>query len=200
MSRALVGPRVSRPTNPRRRFALQFLAIAVGGQACASTRIPPTDSALKRSQCEAASIETRRGFQGATLADALQGQVPGLNIVQTGGAGGGGFLSIRGSNSLYSGQPLIYLDGIRMTQITSTGPGGVHSLPLFEYVNVADIDRIEVLRGPAATIQYGSDAADGVIRIFTRQGRGDESTETDSADRCGSPVADTALADTTDLR
>ncbi len=87
-----------------------------------------------------------------------------------------------------------------MTQITSTGLDGVHSLPLFEYVNVADIARIEVLRGPAATIQYGSDAADGVIRIFTRQGRGDELTETDSADRCGSSVADTALVDTTDLR
>lgn len=79
-----------------------------------------------------------------------------------------------------------------MTQITSTGLDGVHSLPLFEYVNVADIDRIEVLRGPTATIQYGSDAADGVIRIFTWQGRGDE--------WCGSSVADTALADTTDLR
>ncbi len=87
-----------------------------------------------------------------------------------------------------------------MTRITSTGLGGVHSLPLFEYVNVADIDRIEVLRGPTATIRYGSDAADGVIRIFTRQGSGDESTETDSADRCGSSVADTALADATDLR
>ncbi len=186
--------------NPSRRFALQFLAIALGGQACASARVPTTDSNLKLSQCEAASIETRRGFQGATLADALQGKVPGLNIVQVGGAGGGGIASIRGSNSLRSGQPLIYLDGIRMTQMTSTGPGGVHSLPLFEYVNVADIDRIEVLRGPTATIRYGSDAADGVIRIFTRQGSGDESTETDSADRCGSSVADTALADTTDLR
>ncbi len=79
-----------------------------------------------------------------------------------------------------------------MTQIMSTGLGGVHSLPLFEYVNVADIDRIEVLRGPTATIQYGSDAADGVIRMFTRQGSGD--------DRCGCAGADTALADTTDLR
>ncbi len=87
-----------------------------------------------------------------------------------------------------------------MTQITSTGLGGVHSLPLFEYVNVADIARIEVLRGPTATIQYGSEAADGVIRIFTRKGRGDESSETDSANRCGNSVADTALADTTDLR
>ena len=124
MSRALVGPRVSRPINPRRRFALQFLAIAVGGQACASARTPRTDSNLRRSNCEAASIETRSGFQGATLADALQGKVPGLNIVQVGGAGGGGFASIRGSNSLRSGQPLIYLDGIRMTQITSTGLGG----------------------------------------------------------------------------
>ncbi len=87
-----------------------------------------------------------------------------------------------------------------MTQITSTGLDGVHSLPLFEYVNVGDIDRIEVLRGPMATIQYGSDAADGVIRIFTRLGSGDDLTETVSGDRCGSSVADTALADTTDLR
>ncbi|MEE9534091.1 MAG: TonB-dependent receptor plug domain-containing protein, partial [Acidimicrobiia bacterium] len=60
---------------------------------------------------------------------------------------------------------------------------GAHSIPLFEYVNVADIDRIEVLRGPAATIEYGSDAADGVIRIYTRRGRGD-GVPADSTSQC----------------
>ena len=163
--------------------AVGVLAIAAAGQACATGGMKTSAASLQRPGCEAASRGARRGFEGATLADALRGKVPGLNIVQVGGAAGGGIASIRGSNSLYSGQPLIYLDGIRMTQITATGLRGAHSIPLFEYINVADIDRIEVLRGPAATIEYGSGAADGVIRIYTRRGRGD-GVPADSTSQC----------------
>ncbi len=163
--------------------AVGVLAIAAAGQACASGGTKTSAASLQRPGCEAASIETGRGFEGATLADAMQGKVPGLNIVQVGGAAGAGFASIRGRNSLRSGQPLVYLDGIRINQITATGLRGAHSIPLFEYVNVADIDRIEVLRGPAATIEYGSGAADGVIRIYPRRGRGD-GVPADSTSQC----------------
>lgn len=183
-----MSPTLIRKNSPYVRYvpcgvAVGVLAIAAVGQACATAGMKTSAASLQRAGCEAASSDTRRGLEGATLADALQGKVPGLNIVQVGGAAGAGFASIRGSNSLRSGQPLVYLDGIRINQITATGLRGAHSIPLFEYVNVADIDRIEVLRGPAATIEYGSGAADGVIRIYTRRGRGD-GVPADSTSQC----------------
>ncbi len=183
MWRALIGRNSPDTRYVPRGVAVGVLAIAVAGQACATGAMKTSAASLQRPGCEAVSSGTRRGLEGATLADALQGKVPGLNIVQVGGAAGAGLASIRGSNSLRSGQPLVYLDGIRINQITATGLRGAHSIPLFEYVNVADIDRIEVLRGPAATIEYGSAAADGVIRIYTRRGRGDGVTA-DSTSQC----------------
>jgi outer membrane cobalamin receptor len=65
--------------------------------------------------------------------------------------------------------PIIVIDNIRVTPLGYQGERGLHSVALLELVDPGDIARVEVLRGPAATIQY-SDAADGVIRIFTRRG------------------------------
>ncbi len=183
MWRALIGKNSPDTRYVRCGVAVGALAIAAVGQACATGGMKTSAASLQRAACEAASSDAPRGLEGATLADALQGKGLGLNIVQVGGAAGAGFASIRGSNSLRSGQPLVYLDGIRINQITATGLRGAHSIPLFEYVNVADIDRIEVLRGPAATIEYGSGAADGVIRIYTRRGRGD-GARADSTSQC----------------
>ena len=49
------------------------------------------------------------------------------------------------------------------------------------FSNLVDIERIEILRGPAATLEYGSAAADGVIRIYTKRGGGDSATPDSSA-------------------
>ena len=106
----------------------------------------------------------------ATLGDLLQGKLPGVNIVQIGGASGGaGRIRLRGVNSVRAKNPIIVIDNIRVTPLNYQGERGLHSIALLEVVNPTDITRVEVLRGPAATIQYG-DAADGVIRIFTRRG------------------------------
>jgi len=106
----------------------------------------------------------------ATFGDLLQGKLPGVNIVQIGGASGGaGRIRLRGVNSVRAKNPIIVIDNIRVTPLNYQGERGLHSIALLEVVNPTDITRVEVLRGPAATIQYG-DAADGVIRIFTRRG------------------------------
>ena len=42
----------------------------------------------------------------------------------------------------------------------------------FESLSLAQIDHIEVLRGPASSL-YGADAVGGVVQIFTRRGDGD---------------------------
>ena len=76
---------------------------------------------------------------------------------------------IRGIDSTRAGNPIILIDHIRVTPAGHTPPRGVQSAPLLEVVDPSIIGRAEVLRGPAATIQYG-DAADGGIRLYTRRG------------------------------
>ena len=180
MSVAIVKSHVAHIPRRRRGWTLGILVLATAQGSCASTGVETANGSLAP-DCDATTIASQQDLAGATLGDVLQGRIPGLNVVQVGGAAGGGVASIRGSNSLQSGQPLIYLDNIRMTEVNSTGLRGMHSLPLFEYVNVGDIARIEVLRGPAATLEYGSAAADGVIRIYTKRGRGDYATPDSSA-------------------
>ena len=96
-----------------------------------------------------------------SLLELLQAQ-PGLEITQEGGAGANAALRIRGGNS---GHTLVLVDGLRV------GSATVGTTPL-ESIGLEQIERIEILRGPASSL-YGADAVAGVVQIFTRQGRGD---------------------------
>lgn len=111
----------------------------------------------------------------------LQAQSPGLMVSQgNGSSGGGAQIRLRGAVSVsQSNQPIIYIDGVRVrseayarNQQRSFGSGrgpNVTSSPLND-INPADIDRIEVLKGSAASTLYGTEAAAGVIQIFTKRG------------------------------
>jgi vitamin B12 transporter len=68
---------------------------------------------------------------------------------------------LRGTESRYTA---VFIDGVRIDS-QSTGGASWQTIPL------AQIDRIEVLRGPAAAV-YGSDAIGGVIQLFTLKGKG----------------------------
>jgi outer membrane cobalamin receptor len=76
---------------------------------------------------------------------------------------------MRGVSSLHAKNPVLIIDNIRVTPLNYQGRRGLHATALFEVIDPSNIVRVEVLRGPAATIQY-PDASDGVIRIFTRRG------------------------------
>lgn len=107
------------------------------------------------------SIVDRQAIErsGATgVADVLS-RLPGIEISRTGGVGNTTSLFIRGAETRFTA---VYLDGVRIDS-QSTGGAGWEGIPL------AQIDRIEVLRGPAAAV-YGSDAVGGVIQLFTRRG------------------------------
>ena len=96
---------------------------------------------------------------GATgVADVLS-RLPGIEISRSGGLGNATSLYIRGAETRFTA---VYLDGVRIDS-QSTGGAGWEGIPL------SQIDRIEVLRGPAAAV-YGSDAVGGVIQLFTRRG------------------------------
>ena len=148
---------------------LAVLAHEAQGQAISEPVLSP-----KRSACQASSAETRRDLSGSTLTEALQSQFPGVSVVQTDAVGGSGTIIVRGRRTLNSGPPLVYVDGIRVMGVAQMASGR----SFVDFVDPFSIDRVEVLRGPAASIQYGMDAADGVILIFTKRGRrGRDSTD-----------------------
>ena len=96
----------------------------------------------------------------STFIELLQAQ-PGIEISSKGGAGQQSSVFLRGTNS---NQVVVLIDGMRIGSAT-TGSTAFANLPL------AQIERIEILRGPATSL-YGQDAVGGVIQIFTKQGTG----------------------------
>jgi vitamin B12 transporter len=108
------------------------------------------------------SVITREDIdnsQAQDLVDLLRSEA-GVDIVRNGGPGQVTSLFLRGTNSNHT---LILIDGVRASAAT-TG-----SFP-FERISLADIDHIEIVRGPRAVL-YGSEAVGGVIQIFTRQAK-----------------------------
>lgn len=82
----------------------------------------------------------------------------GIEIVQNGGPASTSGVFIRGANR---GQTVVLLDGIRLESSTA-GAASLEAIPLDQ------IERIEILRGPASAL-YGADAIGGVIQVFTRR-------------------------------
>lgn len=109
------------------------------------------------------------------VADALTARVPGVSVQATQGTTGTTQrIRIRGPNSLsLSNEPLIFVDGIQFSnQVYSLQAGGAASSRLND-INPNDIQSFEILKGPAATSQYGTAAANGVILITTKRGQAD---------------------------
>ena len=103
----------------------------------------------------------------------LQARVPGARIqFGSGNSGSGVDIRLRGNvSTALSNQPIIYIDGMRAkSEPTSSENGAEDPYSPLSDINPDDIDRIEVIKGPAATTLYGTEAAAGVIQIFTKQG------------------------------
>ena len=85
----------------------------------------------------------------------------GVQVSRNGGPGQNAGVFIRGAGS---GNTVVLIDGVRVGSATL---GQVE----FEAIGLAQIERIEVLRGPGSSL-YGADAVGGVVQIFTRRGEG----------------------------
>src|SRR5687768_11044542 len=93
------------------------------------------------------------------VADALR-DVPGVALAQAGSAGAQTAVFLRGGESKYV---KVLVDGVPVNEA-----GGAFD---FGTLTTHNVDRIEVVRGPASVL-YGSDAVTGVVQIFTRRGKG----------------------------
>ena len=126
-----------------------------------ATRIPTPESQVASS----ISVVTAEDIAARQIQNlpTLLAQLPGLNVVQTGGPGSQSSVFMRGTNSNHT---KVFVDGIDVGD--PSNPTGAFD---FSQFLTQDIERVEVLRGPQSGL-YGSDAIGGVINIITKAGSG----------------------------
>lgn len=147
--------------------ALSLDAVVVTGTAA---------EARKKEVGNAMATIDSRSLESAPVKDAqdlIGARAPGITVMgNSGQPGAGGTIRLRGSNSITQGNnPVIYVDGIR---IYSSGgpitPSARQSAAAFNDIKADEIERIEIVKGAAATTLYGTEASGGVIQIFTKRG------------------------------
>jgi len=162
----------------------QTTSVAPGGVASRDS-VPATAGPRPRME-QGATIGTVRADTIVPTApilqftDVLADRVPGVDVQSVGGqSGSGARIVIRGVASANGSDPVVYLDGVRV----DADPGGLNRAetatdsPLafaaprqgrLEDLDPDEIERVDVLRGPAATTEYGIDAVNGVILVTTK--------------------------------
>lgn len=126
-----------------------------------ATRIP-TPEAQIGSSISVVTADEIAARQIQSLPDLLK-ELPGLNVVQTGGPGGQTSVFMRGTNSTHT---KVLIDGIDVGD-----PSSATSSFDFGQLLTQDIEKVEILRGPQSGL-YGSDAIGGVINVITKSGSG----------------------------
>lgn len=103
---------------------------------------------------------------------ALQGKAAGVYVnSQSGKLGQAVSVRVRGSSSISAGsEPLYVVDGVPITTGSQSSYGGATN-PLVD-LNPNDIESIEVLKDASAGAIFGSRAANGVVLITTKKGKG----------------------------
>ncbi len=94
----------------------------------------------------------------ANVGQAIQGKISGVQIVDAGKPGDNVTIKIRGLGTIHDSDPLVVIDGVP----TDLG---------LSALNMADVDRIDVLKDASATAIYGARGANGVVMVTTKRGQ-----------------------------
>ncbi|MES2279017.1 MAG: SusC/RagA family TonB-linked outer membrane protein [Bacteroidota bacterium] len=122
----------------------------------------------------ARDVET---LQATTIDQAIQGRLPGVDIVSNSGDPGAGMsIKIRGTSSINGiSNPLIVVDGVPFdTQVPSDfNFATANNTQYADLLSIApsDIEDISILKDAAATAVWGARAANGVLIIKTKRGK-----------------------------
>ena len=115
----------------------------------------------------------------ANMLNSMQGKLAGVQIITDAAPGSGSTsIRVRGMSTVNGNDPLYVIDGVATTE-------NLNSL------NPADIESIQVLKDAASASIYGSRAANGVIIITTKKGKGDRLTVNVNYSASLQTVADT---------
>jgi vitamin B12 transporter len=149
LTAALLLPRVLNAQHVQDTTRLQELVVTATGAPTPADEVVSSITVIEGEELRA------RGLR--FVQDALR-EVPGAAVVQAGSYGGVSSVFLRGGESDYV---KVLIDGVPVNQ-----SGGAYN---WANLTTDNVDRIEILRGPASVI-YGSDAVTGVVQIFTRGG------------------------------
>lgn len=173
--RVTLAPIVLGPGQNRRDIEVVPLAVSlatlvVTGTAVGSQQLSAQPAVI--ATIDAAALA--RNAPVRSLSDMLTARVAGVQVLQsTGTAGTSQSIRIRGSASIsLSKEPLLYVDGVLVdSRNTSSFNVGGQTASRLNDLNPADIESIEIVKGPAAATLYGADASAGVIQVITKRGR-----------------------------
>lgn len=182
--RAPSGPNVVSGITTRRISARPVLVLctslaAAGCVGAASQSVAPPEprGAIPPTPISCRMVDSESLGVAANVSSGLQAQLAGLQVLpSTARSGAVNSIRLRGNGSVTrSSEPLVFVDDVRV------GPIRVSSVRRFinaqallnalDFLDPVDVERVEVLSGPAATTLYGMDAANGVIRVYTKTGR-----------------------------
>lgn len=145
-------------------IALEEVVVTATGEA-RRREIGNSLSSISSKEIEVAPVQNTQQI--------IAGRSPGVTVIANSGQpGAGGTIRLRGNNSVSQGNnPIIYVDGVRIFSGNAPAAWASHqsTLPLND-INAEDIERVEIVKGAAATTLYGTEAAGGVIQIFTKKG------------------------------
>ncbi|MBB6108816.1 TonB-linked outer membrane protein, SusC/RagA family [Mucilaginibacter lappiensis] len=129
----------------------------------------------------------------ANVLNSMAGKVAGVRInSQSGTLGGSTKIVIRGVNSFNGNSPLFVIDGLTVSDNTSSGGTVANNVDFGNRMgdlSSDDIESMTVLKGAAATALYGSRALDGAVIITTKKGKkGTFSVDINSSVRFDNPL------------
>ncbi|MFN6088326.1 MAG: carboxypeptidase-like regulatory domain-containing protein [Cyclobacteriaceae bacterium] len=115
-------------------------------------------------------IESRQ----TNLLNAINSKSAGVSVVSSAGTpGASAQIRIRGGSSISrSNDPLFVIDGIPVdNSSTNNGVAGVNESNRLIDINPNDVESMTILKGPAATVQYGIRGSNGVVIVTTKKGK-----------------------------
>jgi TonB-dependent starch-binding outer membrane protein SusC len=107
------------------------------------------------------NVADMKGVPGTSTEALLQGQAPGVTVINSGSPGGGSQILVRGITSIGNVSPLVIVDGVQ---------SNMHDL------NVNDIESVQILKDAGAVAIYGIQGSNGVVIITTKHGKSAKAT------------------------
>ncbi|MDQ6829008.1 MAG: SusC/RagA family TonB-linked outer membrane protein [Gemmatimonadota bacterium] len=162
-------------------FALQAAAVSLDQIVVTGTAGDQERREIGNAVATISAVDELSKSEAPNVTALLNARVSGVSIAQnTGRLGGGPSIQIRGVSSIgLSNSPLIYVDGVRVSNVTGGGPSGAGFgsqnsavAGRLNDIDPAQIESIQIIKGPAAATIYGTEAANGVVQIITKKGSG----------------------------
>ncbi|SRR5579883_1078371 len=153
-----------------------------GTDSAGESRVPTrTDEGTTSSGAAILADSVAPGAPVFQLTDLLSGRLHSTDVQSAGAqSGSGARIIVRGVGSIFATtDPAVYVDGVRVASDrggaadpanpAQSHPVGPSRIGTLDELSPWDIARIDVLTGPAATTEYGLDAANGVVLVTTRR-------------------------------